>query len=145
VQLQRRQILAIAKDEVVELDKAVVAFGLRVSRLGGMQLGAQGRRTVSRAKKLSGEIDGEDLIPRVKRHLGKRRVFLESRVDDENPFCRGSGPRARIHLGGPGQCLRVDILPDVRQFAISNGNGEDPIVLERLIRGYDLALSETDD
>jgi hypothetical protein len=27
VQLQRRQILAIAKDEVVELDKAVVGFG----------------------------------------------------------------------------------------------------------------------
>jgi hypothetical protein len=28
VQLQRRQILAIAKDEVVELDKAFVGFGL---------------------------------------------------------------------------------------------------------------------
>ena len=32
VQLQRRQILAIAKDEVVEVDKAVVGLGLRVSR-----------------------------------------------------------------------------------------------------------------
>jgi hypothetical protein len=57
----------------------------------------------------------------------------------------GSGPGARGHLGGPRQCLRVDILPDVRQFAILNGNGEDPIVLERFIRGYDLPLSETDD
>ena len=56
-----------------------------------------------------------------------------------------SGPGARVHLGGPRQCLRVDILPDVRQFAISNGNGEDPIVLERLIRGFDFPLSEADD
>jgi hypothetical protein len=29
-----------AKDEVVEVDKTVVGFGLRVSRLGGVQLGA---------------------------------------------------------------------------------------------------------
>src|SRR5208282_6853665 len=48
-------------------------------------------------------------------------------------------------LGGPRQCLRVDILPDVRQFAISNGNGEDPIVLERPIRGFDSPRSEADD
>jgi hypothetical protein len=41
--------------------------------------------------------------------------------------------------------LRVDILPDVRQFAISNGNGEDPMVLERLIRGFDSPRSEADD
>src|SRR5450631_793666 len=57
----------------------------------------------------------------------------------------GSGPGARVHLGGPRQCLRVDILPDVRQFAISNGNGEDPIVLERPIRGFDSPPSEADD
>src|SRR5450432_3908808 len=57
----------------------------------------------------------------------------------------GSGPGARGHLGGPRQCLRVDILPDVRQFSISNGNGEDPMVLERLIRGYDSPPSEADD
>ena len=48
-------------------------------------------------------------------------------------------------LGGPRQCLRVDILPDVRQFAISNGNGEDPMVLERPIRGFDSPRSEADD
>ena len=57
----------------------------------------------------------------------------------------GSGPGARGHLGGPRQCLRVDILPDVRQFAISNGNGEDPMVLPRPIRGFDSARSEADD
>jgi hypothetical protein len=58
---------------------------------------------------------------------------------------RGSGPWACVHLGGPRQRLRVDIFPDVRQFAISDGNCEDPIVLERLIRGYDSPLSEADD
>src|ERR1700723_3753702 len=51
----------------------------------------------------------------------------------------------RVHLRGPRQCLRVDILPDVRQFAISNGNGEDPMVLERPIRGFDSPRSEADD
>src|SRR5579864_155992 len=48
-------------------------------------------------------------------------------------------------LGGPRQCLRVDILTDVRHFAISNGNGEDPMVLERSIRGFDSPPSEADD
>src|ERR1700730_10138954 len=57
----------------------------------------------------------------------------------------GSGPGAHGRLGGPRQCLRVDILPDVRQFAISNGNGENPIVLERPIRGFDSPRSEADD
>ena len=33
----------------------------------------------------------------------------------------------------------------VRHFAISNGNGEDPMVLERLIRGFDFPRSEADD
>src|ERR1035438_5729110 len=57
----------------------------------------------------------------------------------------GSRPGARGHLGGTRQCLRVDILPDVRQFAISNGNGEDKMVLERPIRGFDFPPSEADD
>jgi hypothetical protein len=52
---------------------------------------------------------------------------------------------ARVHLGGPRQCLRVDILPDIRHFAISNGNGENPIVVERLVRGFDFPLSDADD
>ena len=53
-------------------------------------------------------------------------------------------PGARGSLGGPRQCLRVDILPDLRQFAISNGNGEDPTVFERPIRGFDFPPRETD-
>ena len=57
----------------------------------------------------------------------------------------GSRPGARGHLGGTRQCLRVDILSDVRQPAILNGNGENPIVLERFIRGYDFPASEADD
>ena len=47
--------------------------------------------------------------------------------------------------GGPRQCLRVDILTDVRHFVTSNGNGKDPVVLERPIRGFDSPLSEADD
>ena len=41
--------------------------------------------------------------------------------------------------------MRVDILSDVRHFAISNGNGEDPMVLERPIRGFDSPRGEADD
>src|SRR5476651_1189398 len=51
----------------------------------------------------------------------------------------------RVHLRGPRQGLRVDILPDLRHFAISNGNVEDPVVLERLIRGFDFPRSDADD
>jgi len=46
----------------------------------------------------------------------------------------GSWPGARANSEGPRQCLRVDVLLDVRHFAISNGNVEDPLVLERPIR-----------
>ena len=56
-----------------------------------------------------------------------------------------SGPGTRAHLGSPRQSLRVDILPDVRQFAVSNGNVEYPMVLERLVRGLDSSCSEADD
>jgi hypothetical protein len=41
--------------------------------------------------------------------------------------------------------LRVDILSDVRQFAIPNGDGEDPVVLERPIRSFDFPRSDADD
>src|SRR5450759_691194 len=51
----------------------------------------------------------------------------------------------RGHLGGTRQCLRVDILSDVRQLAIPNSDGEDKIVLERPIRGFDFPRSEADD
>src|SRR3984885_11085589 len=54
-------------------------------------------------------------------------------------------PRGRVHLRGPRQGLRVDILPDLRPLAISNGYVEDPIVLERLIRGFDFPRSDAED
>jgi len=57
----------------------------------------------------------------------------------------GSGTGARVHLGGPRQCLRVDVLSDSRQFRISNGNGENKMVLERLIRGFDSPCSDADE
>src|SRR6202521_5683401 len=57
----------------------------------------------------------------------------------------GSGPGTRVHLGGPRQCLRIDILLDVRYFAISNSNVEDPLVPVRLIRSVDFSRSDTDD
>jgi hypothetical protein len=41
--------------------------------------------------------------------------------------------------------LRVDVLPDPRQLAISNGDVKDPIVLERLIRAFDFPRSDADD
>src|SRR5882762_8810693 len=65
--------------------------------------------------------------------------------DCRDETARWSGLGARGRLGGPRQCLRVDILTDIRHFAISNGNGEDPMVLERPIRGFDSPPSEADD
>ncbi len=56
-----------------------------------------------------------------------------------------SGPGACGHLGGPRQCLRVDIFPDFRQFAIPDGNVEDPVVLKRPIRRLDFPRGEADD
>ena len=70
---------------------------------------------------------------------------LTIRIDSCGIGIDGSGPGARIHLGGPRQCLRVDILPDMPQFAISNGNVEDPVVLKPPIRCFDSASSEADD
>src|ERR1700722_1695989 len=51
----------------------------------------------------------------------------------------------RLRLRGPRQCLGVDVLPDVRHLAASNDDGEDPVVLERLIRGFDLSRGGADD
>src|ERR1700726_3833020 len=57
----------------------------------------------------------------------------------------GSGPGARGHLGCPRQCLGGDKIPELCQFSISNGNGEDPMVLEFPIRGFDSPRSEAHD
>ena len=83
-----------------------------------------------------------------RRLLGSYRVSgecIRKCTNQDPPISDGLKPGARGHLGGPRQCLRVDILPNVRQFAISDGNGEDPMVLERLIRGFDSPRSEADD
>jgi hypothetical protein len=41
--------------------------------------------------------------------------------------------------------LCIDILPNVRQFAISNCDVEDPVILECFVRGFDFSSSEADD
>jgi predicted component of type VI protein secretion system len=46
---------------------------------------------------------------------------------------------------GPRQCFRVDRLPDVRQFAASNSDGEDKMVFERFLRGFDFPPTDADD
>src|SRR6202043_237218 len=68
------------------------------------------------------------------------------------PFARPDGRRwgalrqpGRVPLRGPREGLRVNVLPDLRHFAISNGNVEDPIVLERLMGGFDFPRSNADD
>src|SRR5258708_3047920 len=50
-----------------------------------------------------------------------------------------------VHLRGPRQRLPVDVLPDVGQSAVPDRDGEDPVVLERLVRGFDLSPREADD
>src|SRR6202007_1715055 len=58
------------------------------------------------------------------------------------PALRLPGP---VRLRGPRQRLRVDILPDVGQSAVPDRDGENPVVLERLVRGFDLPPGEADD
>src|ERR1700676_3081378 len=82
--------------------------------------------------------------PSARRARGRSTVIYRlPRPDGRRwPALRQPG---RVPLRGPRQCLRVNILPDVRHFAISNVNVEDPIVLERLIRGFDFPRSDADD
>lgn len=47
-------------------------------------------------------------------------------------------------IRGPRQRLRVDIFPDSRQFAISNSDVEDKLVLERLICSIDFSRRDAD-
>src|SRR6202790_5205726 len=81
--------------------------------------------------------------PSARRARGRSTVIYRlPRPDGRRwPALRQPG---RVPLRGPRQCLRVDILPDVRQFAISHGNVEYPIVLERLIRGFDFPRRDAD-
>jgi len=50
-----------------------------------------------------------------------------------------------LHLGGPRQCLRIDVFPDVCEFSVSNGYCEDPMILESLVRRFNRPLGESDD
>src|ERR1700754_2302257 len=46
---------------------------------------------------------------------------------------------------GSRQCLGIDVLADLSHLAILNGDGEDPVVPERPVRGLDFSSSDTDD
>ena len=63
----------------------------------------------------------------------------------EDKQCDGSQLEACDRLGSPRQCLRVNILSDLRQFAILNGNVEDPIIHKCPIRRFDSPNSGADD
>ena len=45
-------------------------------------------------------------------------------------------------LGGACQRLGVDVLPDLRHLAVLNGDGEDPVIVERPIRGFNFPRSD---
>ncbi len=51
----------------------------------------------------------------------------------------------RVFLRSPRQGLGVNVLPDLRQLSVLNGDIEDPIVLERLARGFDFPCCDADD
>src|ERR1700693_6207366 len=80
---------------------------------------------------------------------GMSYMYPSSEKKETNFSVSFPGPSAAawssVMRAGARQRLSVSILPDVRQFAIFNGNGENPIVLERFIRGYDFPPSEADD
>src|ERR1700722_5639965 len=72
-----------------------------------------------------------------------RLIHLRRRADGcRGPALRGPG---RVPLRGPGQGLRVDVFPDAAQPAIPDRDGEYPVVLERLVRGFDPSPREADD
>ena len=52
---------------------------------------------------------------------------------------------ADVGAGGQCQRLRVDIFPDTGQLAVANRDGEDPVVDERLVRGFDFPSGYADD
>ena len=57
---------------------------------------------------------------------------------------RYAGPDASICEARASACVSIYSRIFV-SFAVSNGDGEDPIVLERLIRGFDFPRREADD
>src|ERR1700681_4868509 len=79
------------------------------------------------------------------RRAGRRSAARSPSTPDRSPRRRALRRPGRVHLRGPRQCLRVDKLPDVGQLAVPDGNVEDEMVLERLVRGCDLPLGKADD
>src|SRR5579859_4836498 len=75
--------------------------------------------TVGRLKNARRARGNPRLIRRLSRPEGRRW-----------PALRQPG---RVHLRGPRQCLRVDVLPDARQSAVPDRDGEDPVILECLV------------
>jgi len=70
---------------------------------------------------------------------------LNSTADSEALSVQGQSLRFLLHSSCRSlrQGLGVDVLPDFCQFAISNGDVEDPIVLERPGGGLDLHSSDS--
>ena len=56
-----------------------------------------------------------------------------------------SGRRGRVLFRGSRKSLRVDVLPNSRQLAVTDGDGPCPVVFERPLRGFDRAFRESDD
>src|SRR5690348_16852774 len=102
----------------------------RANRINSDSLDRSYRLGIRRARGVRGGGDPR-LIHRLPRPDGRRW-----------PALRQPG---RVHLRGPRRRLRVDVLPDVRQLAVPDGNGEDEMILERPVRGFDFPRSETDD
>jgi hypothetical protein len=102
------------------------------------------------ANGLSAKLRARSHIPHVTflREKGDKLLGIQSRpltgsiefFDDF--FIAGGVPG---YLGGLRHSLRVDILPDALQLAILDGNGEDPVVLERLICRQHFPRREADD
>lgn len=92
----------------------------------------------SRCTELSFEIDRKIVATR-------KLTCQDSSSVAKSPVSDGLKPGASVQPRGPGQCLCVDVFPDLHHLAVPNSDVEDPVVLERLIRGLDFRRSDADD
>jgi RNA-directed DNA polymerase len=89
----------------------------------------------------------EEALQRLREIMGKLKLTVS---EEKTRICKVPESEfdflgytfGRMYSARTGQAR---ILPDVLHFAVSNGNVEDPIVLERLIRGLDFPRSDADD
>lgn len=56
----------------------------------------------------------------------------------------GDGSEGVLVSDAAASAWGIQIFADVGQLAISDSDGEDPVILERLVRGLDLACGEAD-